>query len=224
MSTVRDDPENPDPGFADLYASLPDAAALEPWLGWARGASGQVLYLGIGTGRIAVPLEREGIALVGVDAHPGMLEHARRRLQRAELVESRIEDLELGRTFDLVIVPSNILCTPARLAAAARQLAPTGRLGFQLMNPHWLLAGASSHVSVVEMGREEAQIEVTYPNGTVQAARVPLVWPEEIEDFLASEGLRLLRLDGEPDSGLDESATFYVLASKRLRRAQMPST
>jgi len=61
---VRDDPEHPDPGFAELYASLADAADLEPWLGWCRAAAGPVLYLGVGAGRPAVPLAASGIELV----------------------------------------------------------------------------------------------------------------------------------------------------------------
>ena len=224
MPRVRDNAENPDPGFAELYASLPDAAKLEPWLGWAKEASPPVLYLGIGTGRLAVPLAREGIELVGVDSHPGMLERLRARLPDIELIEGRIEDLDLRRRFDLVIVPSNILCTTERLAAAARLLGRDGRLAFQLMNPHWLAAGTSSKVRVLAFDRAEARIEVAYPNGTVQEAEVPLIWPEEVEDFVAEAGLELLRLSGEPDAELDESPTFYALASKRLRRAQMPST
>ena len=61
MRTVRDDPGDPDPGFADLYASLPDATDLEPWLGWCRQARGPVLYLGVGVGRLAVPLHMGGV-------------------------------------------------------------------------------------------------------------------------------------------------------------------
>jgi hypothetical protein len=224
MPTVRDDPESPDPGFAELYASLPDAARLEPWLGWAKGASPPVLYLGIGTGRLAVPLAREGIELLGVDSHPGMLERLRLRLPGTEQVEARIEALDLQREFDLVMVPSNILCTAERLRAAARHVAGSGRLAFQLMNPHWLAAGPSRNVRVISLNREEARIDVAYPNGTVQEAQVPLVWPEDIEDFLGEAGLELLSLSGEPEAELAESPTFYVLSSKRLRRAQIPST
>ncbi|HYM97999.1 MAG TPA: hypothetical protein VET26_11915, partial [Candidatus Sulfotelmatobacter sp.] len=73
--TVRDDPHDPDPRFADLYASLPEADDLWPWLDWCLDADQPVLYLGVGAGRLAAPLHRAGIELVGVDAHPGMLEH-----------------------------------------------------------------------------------------------------------------------------------------------------
>jgi len=224
MPMVRDDAESPDPAFAELYATLPDAARLQPWLGWARAAAPPVLYLGIGTGRLAFPLAREGVEMVGVDSHPGMLERLRARLPRLELVNARIEDLDLAREFELVMVPSNILCNPDRLRGAARHLAPSGRLAFQLMNPHWLAADAGDHVRVLSMDRLLARVEVVYPNGTVQEAAVPLVWPEDVDEFLDEAGLELLRLSGEPEAELDESATFYVLCSKRLRSAQIPST
>ncbi len=99
MTVVRDDPSVPDEVFAELYAQLPDATDLSPWLELAKAATPPVLYLGIGTGRLAVPLRAAGIELVGVDSHPGMLSRARRRLPETELIHSRIEDLDLRREF-----------------------------------------------------------------------------------------------------------------------------
>src|SRR5215472_8557298 len=134
---VRDDPLDPDPGFAELYASFPDATDLEPWLGWCREAHGPVLYLGVGAGRLAVPLAAAGVELVGVDAHPGMLERLRARMPGVELVQTRIEDLDLDRRFPLVIGPSSILESAECLAIAARHC--SHRVAMELMNPHWLL-------------------------------------------------------------------------------------
>ena len=208
---IRDDPEHPDPGLAELYASFPDATDLEPWLSWALEAPGPVLYLGIGTGRLAVPLLARGIRLVGVDAHPGMLERLRLRAPDLPLVQARIEDLELRRRFPLVIAPSNILVNATRLAGAARHVAPRGQLGFELMNPHWLGAGAGGGVRLLSMTGGLAHVEVEYGEGFVQEAEVPLVWPEQIEDFLASAGLVLWRMAGSGD-GMKSSSTFTVLA------------
>ncbi|HYZ01713.1 MAG TPA: hypothetical protein VFA92_09475, partial [Candidatus Binatia bacterium] len=63
---VRDDALQPDPGFAELYAALPVAADLEPWLSACLDAGGPVLYVGVGAGRLAVPLAASGVELVGV--------------------------------------------------------------------------------------------------------------------------------------------------------------
>jgi trans-aconitate methyltransferase len=217
MTVVRDDPLRPDPGFAELYARLPDATDLEPWLTLARFARPPVLYLGAGAGRLAVPLHSEGIQLVLVDGHPGMVAHLRRRLPDVEVHQSLIETLDLGRTFDLVIVPSNILYRADLIKAASAYLSPTGRLAFELTNPHWLAAGARPDFKVLRQNQDQAEIEVEYPDGTIQQGEVQLVWPEEIENFLATAGLDLFRLSGHAEAELDESPTFYVVAKRTFR-------
>jgi len=218
-SVVRDDPLRPDPGFAELYASLPDATDLWPWKDLALAATPPVLYLGIGTGRLAVPLHAAGVTLVGVDSHPGMLEALRRRLPDTELIRSRIEDLNLGRQFDLIIVPSNILCLVERLRAAANHLAVGGTLAFELTNPYWLQAGASHGVRVQSFDGNGARflIDYTLADGRVvtQQAEIPLVWPDEVENWLATgAGLRLRRMFGREDAELAASPSFYVVAAR----------
>jgi SAM-dependent methyltransferase len=211
---VRDDPEHPDPGFAELYGTLEDATELEPWLGWAEEAEPPVLYLGVGAGRLAAPLAKRGIRLVAVDAHPGMLERLAGRRLPIELVESRIEDLDLlPRRFDLAIAPSNILYSQARLRGAARHLREGGRLALELANPHWLFAGPPGGVKVIELTRERAWIEVDYPGGYRQQASFELVWPEEVEDWLAEAGLELLAMRGGGE-GLEDSPSFFVLSRR----------
>ena len=218
MASVHDDPSNPDAGFAELYAQLPDATDLWPWLELAQGATPPVLYLGIGTGRLAVPLSAAGIELVGVDSHPRMLDRLRERLPRTELIQSRIEDLELGRLFDLVIAPSNILYLVERLRRAADHLGDGGALAFELANAHWLRAGGGDGVRVRSFDGNGARLEVDYrlPDGRTitQQAEVAIVWPEEMENWLSAAGLRLQRMFARPDAELLDSPSFYVLAQK----------
>jgi len=218
MASVRDDPWQPDAGFAELYAQLPDETDLWPWLELAPSATPPVLYLGVGTGRIAVPLSAAGIELVGVDSHPGMLKRLRERLPRTELIQSRIEDLKLGRRFDLVIAPSNILYLVERLRRAADHLADGGTLAFELANPHWLRAGGGDGVRVRAFDGNGARLEVDYrlPNGRTitQHAEVAIVWPEEMDNWLTAAGLRLQRMFGQPDAELRDSPSFYVVASR----------
>lgn len=213
---VRDDPLDPDPGFAELYASLPDATDLEPWLSWCRRDGGPVLYLGVGTGRLAVPLRAAGVELVGVDAHPGMLEVLATRLPDLELIQDRIEDLELRRRFGLVMAPSGILCTQDRLAAAARH--SSGLVAIELINPYWLLSDPVHGVRVRSMTRDLAEIEVHYEQGFVQLASVDLVWPDAIEAFLERQGLELEIMTGHGLQGLAHSSSFFVLASRSNTR------
>jgi SAM-dependent methyltransferase len=217
---VRDDPLHPDPAFADLYAALPEPKDLWPWLDWCRAAE-LVLYLGIGAGRLAAPLLRAGIEIVGVDAHPGMLAHLRRRLPGIEAYQALIETLDLARRFDLVIGPSSILMTDANLAAAARHLRPGGRVGMELMNPHWLLSGPHEGVRLVASTIAPVVMEVDYrlPDGTVVTQVVedghhPGPWPEGAEERLERLGLQMEWMGGTRGADLADSPTYYVLASR----------
>lgn len=220
---VRDRPRRPDPGFADLYATLPDAVELEPWLSWCRDAEPAVLYLGPGAGRLAVPLSQAGVRMVGLDAHPGMLRLLRARLPDLPTVRALAENPPFGAVFALVIGPSGILGRPGCLRAAAGLLRPGGRVGLELINPHWLAAQRRPDLAVKWQTRELVRLEIDYAGGFRQVAMGRLTWPENIESRLRRAGLRLDSMGGSGDS-LAGSPTYWALASKRLRRAQIPST
>src|SRR5688500_4227469 len=59
------------------------------WRNLALQAGGRVLELGCGTGRIAIPLGRAGVPLVGIDRSAPMLLRARQRIRRSRL-QSRV--------------------------------------------------------------------------------------------------------------------------------------
>ena len=97
---------------------------------------GSVLDAGCGTGRVAIELDRRGHAVVGVDVDPAMLHAARSKAPDLSWVEGDVTDpdLELGRTFDVVVMAGNVLIfvppgTEGRVIAnAARWLKPGGRV------------------------------------------------------------------------------------------------
>ena len=99
-----------------------------------------VLDAGCGTGRVGIELARHRIEVVGADVDASMLATARRLEPGIEWVESDLTDLDLGRTFDLVVMAGNVpLFTPpgtheALVAGVARHVAPGGQLvaGFSL--------------------------------------------------------------------------------------------
>jgi SAM-dependent methyltransferase len=114
----------------------------------ARKAGGPVVELGVGTGRIAVPVAQRGIDVIGVDSSAGMLEVCRRRAEEAGVAE-RV-DLRLGDLSDppipehvrLVLCPFraylHLQDDEARLralAAARELLVPGGRLIFDVFQP-----------------------------------------------------------------------------------------
>lgn len=93
-----------------------------------------VLDAGCGTGRVATELARHGIEIVGVDVDASMLATARRLAPELTWVEADLTTLDLGRTFDIVVLAGNVpLFTPpgthaALVAGVARHVAPGGRL------------------------------------------------------------------------------------------------
>jgi len=120
-------------GDVDVHGEAAFVLSLEP-------APGSVLDAGCGTGRVARELARRGVDVVGVDVDASMLAVARRARADVEWIEHDLATLELGRTFDVVLMAGNVpLFTAAGTEAAlvagvARHVNPTGRLvaGFQL--------------------------------------------------------------------------------------------
>jgi SAM-dependent methyltransferase len=81
---------------------------VEYWRWLAGPSPRRVLELACGTGRVAIPLARDGHDVVGVDIEPSMIEAARRK---AGSLPARFEQADM-RDFtcapvDLVIVPFN---------------------------------------------------------------------------------------------------------------------
>jgi 2-polyprenyl-3-methyl-5-hydroxy-6-metoxy-1,4-benzoquinol methylase len=68
-----------------------------------------VLDAGCGTGRVAMELHRRGIDVVGVDLDADMLERARRRAANVEWQCADLASFDLGRRFDVVAMPGNVL-------------------------------------------------------------------------------------------------------------------
>ncbi len=99
-----------------------------------------VLDAGCGTGRIARELARRGLDVVGVDLDPAMLAVGQRKAPEMRWEVADLETVDLGRTFDAVLMAGNVMIflTPGSEGAViknlARHLAPGGLLvaGFQL--------------------------------------------------------------------------------------------
>ena len=114
----------------------------------ARRAGGPMVELGVGTGRIAVPIAQAGISVIGVDDSPSMLQVCRERAEAggvSALVDLRLGDLREPPVDERV----NLVACPFRaylhlpddeargraLAAARTLLAPGGRLVFDVFAP-----------------------------------------------------------------------------------------
>lgn len=140
----------------------------------ARLARGPVLELGVGAGRVALPLARRGFAVTGVDNAPVLLAEAERRraalpraaARRLTLVRQDLRRLRLPkRRFRLALLPFNTLCHFESLAeqdrvlsGAARHLARGGHLWLSVLHldPHRPLGVVRAEAS--PLAGEDAQI------------------------------------------------------------------
>lgn len=131
-----------DLAYAKLRDPSGDAAF---YLDLARQARGPVLELGCGSGRVLLPIAREGIACTGLDASEAMLEVLRRGNppENLRLVGGRMESLDLSperfalvfsafRAFQhLETVESQLAC----LSRVRRHLLPGGAFAFDVFAP-----------------------------------------------------------------------------------------
>jgi SAM-dependent methyltransferase len=95
----------PDGSAVELSAALPPDEKSAALIHEAVPPGAAILELGSGTGRMTHPLVARGHPVVAVDHSAEMLSHVR----GAETVHGRIEELALGRTFDVVLLASFLI-------------------------------------------------------------------------------------------------------------------
>lgn len=110
----------------------------------ALAGDGHALEIGVGTGRVAIPLARTGVDVTGVDPSQRMLDILRSK-DAEGLVETRCGTLETmvgGRAFSLVYAPFNVLFILSRdgpqanfFAHAASVLSPGGHVVVECFVP-----------------------------------------------------------------------------------------
>ena len=185
------------PDFGLLYDNVPLYAARRDvgfYVEEAKAASGTVLELGCGTGRILVPIARAGCTIAGVDSSSQMLARCKEKLAaeaatvqaRVTLQQRDIRDFALGAKYALIIAPFRVVQQLARiddqlrfLVAVARHLAPTGRFIFDVFNPRF---DALTSADGVE--REDTP-ELRLPDGRTlrRSARVARVrWIDQVSE------------------------------------------
>ena len=75
----------------------------------ASEKGGACLDVGCGTGRVLIPLAQQGIDIMGLDSSQVMVEQCRSRVLAAglsaEIVRDDMRNFDLGKQFNLVIVP-----------------------------------------------------------------------------------------------------------------------
>jgi SAM-dependent methyltransferase len=218
----------------DAIARLYDAWSVsvtedvEFYVEHARGAGGPVVELGVGTGRIAIPIAQAGIQVIGVDSSQGMLDvcaEAARAAGVPELVDLRLGDLReppVTERVALVTSPFRAMLHMASeadrlraLAAARELLLPGGLFVFDVFAPsredieetngRWLEREPAIWERA-DWDEGERTLTLTV-RGTTGETTMQLAWLSELEwrDLIERSGFEILAaygwFDGRPYSG-----------------------
>lgn len=185
----------------------------------ARKARSTVVELGVGTGRIAIPVAIAGVPVIGVDSSAGMLEVCRRRAEAAgveglvDLREGDLLDPPVPERVRLVTSPFRALLhlqTPDErrraLAAVFELLEPGGRFVFDVFTPsaediedthgRWL----EREPGIWELARWDLERRVLTlvirGPGTETAMQLAWIPPEEWRALLVEAGFEVVACYG----------------------------
>jgi SAM-dependent methyltransferase len=232
--------------FADVY---------DEWYGHVSDVEGTValvahladgdpvLELGVGTGRIALPLAAAGVAVSGVDASPAMVERLRAK-PGGDAVPVTIGDFATAEvagagSFGVVLVAFNTLFNLATaeeqrrcFATAARHLRPGGAFVVEAFVPGDDGPDQSVTPSIIETDRVVLQAIRRDPVGqTVQGSVITITegggvrlrpWqiryapPDELDEMAAAAGLaRAARWEGWRSEPFGDDSPRHVTVYRR---------
>ncbi|HUI47616.1 MAG TPA: class I SAM-dependent methyltransferase [Acidimicrobiia bacterium] len=212
-------PETYGERVADVYDEWykPDDSAAEVTLLAELAAGGRALELGIGTGRVAIPLAAAGVDVQGIDASPAMVEQMRAKPGGAALPVSIGDMTDVGADgrFALIFVVFNtffqLYSQEAQVrcfANVAAHLEPGGRFLLHAFVPDTSRVEAGQHVSVREASLDlvrldtsvfdanrqrvdTTQVRITEKGIRLVHAKLRYAWPPELDLMARLAGLNL---------------------------------
>jgi SAM-dependent methyltransferase len=150
-------------------------ADLPLWERLAAEATGPVLELGCGVGRVSLALARRGHRVVGIDRDAAMIAELEQSAERDGLpLRTECADaagFDLGETFALVLAPMQLLqLLPADarrscLREVARHLRPGGLAAFALVDG--AAAGAAPSPPLPDVRERDGNVYSSLPLGVV---------------------------------------------------------
>jgi SAM-dependent methyltransferase len=157
-----------------FYATLDER--MVPLLAELAG-DGRVLELGIGTGRVALPLKAAGVCVEGIDASPSMVARMREKPGGADIpvVLGDFRELPVEGQFDLVYVVFNtffgLLTQDDQVRcfeAVASHLVPGGAFLLELFVPDPTRYQVGRRVNAIGVSTNAAQLDVSILNAAEQ--------------------------------------------------------
>jgi SAM-dependent methyltransferase len=213
-------PETYGDRIADLYdrlvATMPDPVDCVDRLAELAGP-GPALELGIGTGRIALPLAARGVEVHGIDASAAMVEQLRAKPggEAVPVAIGDFADLPVEGSFTLVYAVFNtffsLLTQDAQVRcfqAVADRLAPGGAFALELFVPDPTLHPGGQSIRTRYLGLDLVRFDLALHDPVAQrvdfqnvllaadGARlmpgsVRYAWPSELDLMARLAGLRL---------------------------------
>lgn len=209
--------------YDHIFPQSPDAEATAEFVSSLVGGEGSVLEMAVGTGRLALPIARRGLEVVGVDASPSMLEALGEKDPDGLVtpVCGSFVDTDLGRTFDVTLLALNTLfILPDRdeqirvLENMRKHTAPDGRVVIEAYDPLQFHSLTEPKVTTYQLGPTGLMIDtiMAYPESqtvlivhailedgamrkTVEVSRY--AWPSELDLMARLAGLRLVARCGD---------------------------
>jgi SAM-dependent methyltransferase len=200
--------------YDELYAGYDEAAidCLHRLAG-----SGPALELGIGTGRIALPLQQRGVEVYGIDASPAMVARLRAKPggDRIPVTMGSFADVAVDSQFSLVYVPFNtfyaLLTQEEQVRCfqnVARHLRPEGVFVTEAFFPDLTRFTGRQTVRAVSIETGEVQLDASQVDPVTQVitsqhimlgeqgvrlfpVRLRYAWPSELDLMAALAGMRL---------------------------------
>jgi SAM-dependent methyltransferase len=205
----------PDGSAVEFYAAMSTDDKNAARVHAAVADGGSILDLGAGVGRVTHGLIALDHPVVAVDESAEMLAH----IHGAEVVCSPIEDLDLGRTFDAVLLLSHLVEYGARdalLRACRRHVAPGGCVIVERLPPRvhaamgprcWVSRGVESRLfDVCHHGDGTVSATMEYRMGGrtwTHSFTSRILTDEELPGVLGAAGLRF-------DRFLDEDGAWIL--------------
>jgi SAM-dependent methyltransferase len=203
---------------ADIYDSWHgqlEQATIETLADLASG--GRVLELGIGTGRVAIPLAERGIEVHGIDASPTMVAklHAKPGGQRIQVVIGDLASPAMDEEFSLVYVVFNtFFCLLTQkdqvqcFRNVAQRLTQEGVFLIEAFVPDLSMYPGGQCVRASRVGADQVSLDIMRHNSAEQYVagqqititeygtklypiHIRYAWPSELDLMAQLAGLRL---------------------------------